>query len=302
MRRLFVALALTGFASGAFAGEYELPEMPILRGSTPYVPAPPTYSRWAGFYGGGQLGYSRGGIDFGGGVNSLVSYILRNTAIEPEVSSWSTLPKGDAGALNFGAFVGYNFQWDDIVLGLEANYGHSKLTKSASDSLSRTFINNAAAPPDHTYQYNMTVAGSAAVTITDMWTFRVRAGWVVDNFMPYAFVGGAVARADVTRSANVSGSRTDNFNVTEIVGFAPDGTPITITTPTSVTSTLILPGTLTQAESGAYTFGYAAGLGADYMLMQNVFVRGEWEFVQLPNVKGLRVNVNTVRTAVGLKF
>ena len=59
MRRLFVALALIGFASAAGAADYELSDPPILRGSnpvvqTPYVPAPPTFTRWSGFYAGGQ--------------------------------------------------------------------------------------------------------------------------------------------------------------------------------------------------------------------------------------------------------
>ena len=134
-------------------------------------------------------------------------------------------------------------------------------------------------------------------------TFRLRGGWVVDNFLPYAFVGPAIGRANVIRSANVSGTLTDNFNVTQVVGFDPfSGLPITISTPTSVTSPLILPPTLMQAESGTYTLGYSAGLGADFMMMPNVFVRGEWEMVQLPNLKGSKISVNTVRTAVGLKF
>src|SRR5712671_3850480 len=231
MRRLFVALALTGFVSGASAGEFELPETPILRGSSPYVPGPPSYARWSGSYAGGQIGYSRAGVDFGTGVNSLVGYILRNTAIEAEVSSWTTLPKGDTGSFNVGGFAGYNWQWDDVILGFELNYGHTNLRKSASDSLSRSFINNAAAPPDHTYQYNITVAGSASIQITDLMTFRLRGGWVVDNFLPYAFVGPAIGRANVVRSATVSGTLTDNFNVTEVIGFDPvTFAPITITT------------------------------------------------------------------------
>ena len=148
---------------------------------------------------------------------------------------------------------------DDVILGFELNYGHTNLHRSASDSLSRSFINNAAAPPDHTYQYNITVAGSAAIQITDLMTFRLRGGWVVDNLLPYAFVGPAIGRANVVRSANVSGTLTDNFNITQIIGFDPiSGLPITITTPTSTTP-LILPGTLSRPNR-RHTLGYAAGL------------------------------------------
>ena len=33
--------------------------MPTLRGSSPFIPAAPTYTRWAGFYVGGQIGYEQ---------------------------------------------------------------------------------------------------------------------------------------------------------------------------------------------------------------------------------------------------
>jgi outer membrane immunogenic protein len=292
MRRLFVALALTGLVTGASAGEFELPDgTPVLRGTSPYVPAPPTYRRWEGIYGGGQIGFSRAGVDFGTSTNSLVSYILRNTAIESQVSNWTALAKGDTGSTNIGGFIGYNWQFDDVIIGFEGNYGHTNLRKAASDSLGRIFINNAAAPANHTYQYDITVAANASVQVTDMMTFRVRGGWVVDTFMAYAFVGGAVARANVSRSANVSGTYDDIFT-----------DPVTGGTSTIFNIPLALPPTLTQVQTGAYTYGYTAGLGADYMIMPNVFVRGEWEFVQLPDLKGMRLSINTVRTAVGLKF
>jgi opacity protein-like surface antigen len=38
------------------------------------------------------------------------------------------------------------------------------------------------------------------------------------------------------------------------------------------------------------------------LLTPNVFVRGEYEFIQLPNVKAVNVNVNTVRFGAGVKL
>ena len=164
------------------------------------------------------------------------------------------------------------------------SYGHTNLNKAASDSESRSFINNGQAPANHTYQYNITVTGSASIQITDIWTGRFRAGWVVNGFMPYGFVGGAVALANVSRSATISGTLTD------------------ITSGGSVTNPLVLPGPLTLAQNNYFTYGYTAGGGADYKLTPAIFVRGEWEYIGFRDVKSARVNINTLRTGLGVRF
>jgi len=305
MRRLLVAVALIGLVSEAFAADYEFS---VLRGASSdfgpsaYVPVPPTYTRWSGFYAGGQLSGSIAAMDFATSARSLIGYAVRNSVLENHILSWTTLSKGDTSAIGFGGFVGYNFQWDDVTAGFEANYTHASLRRSASDSLSRSFIDNSNAPAGHQYTYDVTVAASAAVTLTDFATFRGRGGWVAGNFMPYGFAGLAVARVNVTRSAIVTASRTDDFNVVSTIIDPVTGLPIIVTTPQSVTSPLLLPGTQTDGQTGAYSFGYTAGLGMDVLLSTNMFVRGEYEFVQFPNVKGIRINVNTVRLGGGLKF
>ena len=305
MRRLVTAVALMGLVADASAGEFE---MPVLRGSSsdfapaPWVPAPPTYTRWSGFYAGGQISGSIAGMDFGTSARSLVSFATRNSVLESHVTSWTTLPKGDTSATGFGGFVGYNFQWDDVTLGVEANYTRSTLSKSASDSLSRRFIDNTNAPAGHEYTYDATVSATSAVTLTDFGTFRARGGWAAGSFMPYGFAGLAVARANVTRSATVTASRTDNFNIITTQFDPITGVPITISTPQSITTDLILPPTQNDGQTGAYAFGYTLGGGMDVLLMTNFFLRGEYEYVQFPNIKGTKINLNTVRLGGGLKF
>ena len=49
-------------------------------------------------------------------------------------------------------------------------------------------------------------------------------------------------------------------------------------------------------------YGFTAGLGVDVAVMQNLFVRAEWEFIEFPNVSDFRVQANSARVAVGLKF
>ena len=60
--------------------------------------------------------------------------------------------------------------------------------------------------------------------------------------------------------------------------------------------------TLQEANMGAVAYGYTAGIGMDVALMQNVFIRGEWEYVQFGNFHNLRTNINSVRGGVGIKF
>ena len=59
MRRVICALTVLALASPAFAADLDLD---ILRGSQPVGPA--TFTRWSGFYLGGQLSYSDANVDF----------------------------------------------------------------------------------------------------------------------------------------------------------------------------------------------------------------------------------------------
>ena len=292
MRRLLIALGLIGLMSPAFAADYELP---TLRGSDVYVPPSPAY-HWAGFYGGVQVGYSLSHIDFGNALGSMVSDILRSSALAADVSNWTVLGHSSTASINYGAFVGYNFQWDEIVFGLEGNYNRVSLTRSAADSVSRIFIDNTGAPPNTTYQYNVTVSGSSSIHITDVATLRARAGWDAGQFLPYGFWGLALGSADVARTATVSGTRTDTTQQV-VCGPLVCGTgPVT-----GPPAPLLLPGPQTDA-GGMVAYGYTAGLGIDVALFSHAFARAEYEYVGFAAVKGVVANTNTFRIAAGVKF
>ncbi len=49
------------------------------------------------------------------------------------------LGKESVHGSGIGGFIGYNSQWDDVVLGVELNYMHGKFGGSQSDSMSRIF-------------------------------------------------------------------------------------------------------------------------------------------------------------------
>src|SRR5262245_29573803 len=130
MRRLVVALGLITLASTALAADYELP---TLRGSSPYEPVVPVYTRWTGFYAGGQVGYSAAHTDFSQVPASLTAFdpLVPFTAPFGAVSAWATMGTNTSSAASYGAFVGYNTQWDEVVLGFEVNYNHTSLSTSS---------------------------------------------------------------------------------------------------------------------------------------------------------------------------
>jgi opacity protein-like surface antigen len=260
------------------------------------LPNAPLYQRWEGFYVGGQLGRTGAGIDFGNGTASLTSYILRNDVVGSHVADWTTLPKADSNQTTFGGFVGYNFQWDgNLILGTEFSYNRvtsGGVGSSAADSMTRIFNDDAAAPAGHHYFYTTSVSSSASAHVTDFATMRARAGVVMDRFLPYAFLGAAVGRVDISRSATVAYTRED---IPDSV--TPPALPIT-----PQTDYIFGPQTRSENRKGVFAYGYTAGLGVDVSLLPNVFLRAEWEYVQFFPVQDFKIHLNTGRVGVAVKF
>jgi opacity protein-like surface antigen len=267
------ALIIAGSAQSAAAADLGLP---ILRGSNAYDVGGPT--RWDGFYVGAQAGAAWSGTDFANSTKSLVSFILRNTTIENEqhVSDWTTLGKADTSGKSYGAFIGYQMQWDEVVLGVEANYNRTNMSTSATDSMRRTFSTSDG------YSNDVQVTATSAIRITDYGTVRMRAGWASGNFMPYAFAGIAVGRADVTRSARVIASGFDTTGS----GNPPYNSDITNA----------------ATRNGDFAYGWTTGLGLDFALLQCLFVRGEYEYVQFGAFNDLKTHIHTARVAAGVRF
>jgi opacity protein-like surface antigen len=285
MRCLLVALGLIASTCGALAQEFELP---TLRGTQAWVPPAPVVTGWGGFYAGAQFGYTNAGIDFANSVNDLSSFIVRNSIFESIVGGFTTMGKASTNGGHYGFFAGYNQAWEGgAILGLEVNYSRLSLTTGAADTNSLRIANDATAPPGHHFFYDpFTVTGAATIHITDLASFRARAGWAAGQLMPYVFGGLAVARADSDRSATVSYTRKD----------VPDSTVPPITPlPTATFG----PVTQTDGNKGRFYYGYALGLGLEACIMPNVFLRGEWE---LDNFQSLRANVNNARAAIGVRF
>lgn len=264
-----VAAAVSVEANAADMGE-------MLRGSSTVIAAPGG-TRWDGFYVGGQVGIVYSGTDFGNSTRSLVAFMLRNTTLENEIrpSDWTTLGKADTTGSSYGAFVGYQTQWEGAVVGIEANYNRTNLSVSATDSIARQVATSDG------YNNSVRINGTSSIHLTDYGTLRVRGGWAAGSFMPYAFAGFALGRADVSRTAQVIATGFD------VNGF---GLPYSFNQ------------TATEAKNGDFAYGYAFGFGVDMCVIQNVFVRGEYEYVQFGEFNDLKTHIHTIRAAAGFKF
>jgi outer membrane immunogenic protein len=284
MRLLFRGLLLAGVASPAFAADID---NSWLRGSSSFPADSPPYQRWNGFYGGGQLSADFRGVNFHDSSGPAIGNIMSQDAILQmlPVTQMSNLPSIVKTTPSYGGFLGYNYQIDDVVLGFEANFNWANMSASAVEFQSRkytlTYNSHVYAP------VTLNVADSARATLNDYGSFRTRAGWAYGNFLPYVTAGVSVAQISTTHSVNV--------NYTAI-----DVTPQVNGVPTLIN----LGASYTQADQshGKYDFGIAAGLGLDYALARNVFLRGEFEYLQFGPQNNIKMNTASARAGMGLKF
>ncbi|WP_315835367.1 outer membrane protein [Bradyrhizobium prioriisuperbiae] len=292
MRRLVLAAVMAVMAQGAQAADLpDLSDLPILRGGFSDGLSRSSVN-WQGAYIGGQFGYSSGAMDFSKATQSLTAYALQNVAIGDVVSKWTLLGKSSPTSTTFGGFVGWNSQWDDVVVGIEANY--SRLSglagSSVNNSLPAVSVDDSKCivpPTGTTGQCGVQLSGNASAKITDVLTLRGRAGWAVDNFMPYVFGGLAVGRANIYRAATVT--ETDTFYTTA-------------TPPVQAGPTITSVYSQAQSGNGVFIYGYTLGVGLEAMLFGNVFARGEYEYIKFQTVNNIDLRMNTVRAGVGYKF
>lgn len=282
MRRFLLAAMMFGAVSGAYAAD--MPDFPALRGGfTDGLRARPV--NWQGFYVGGQAGYGSSDENFNGSTSTMIGALLANTSIESEmgVSRWNLgLGKESARTTGYGGFVGYNSQWDDIVVGVEASYLHGHF--GGSSTASQSLVTSAALSDG--FYHAVTATSQATMSISDMATFRARAGYAYESFLPYVFGGVALGDADITRSVTVH----DNYAPT----FAGAVSSCASTPPFCVTLNS------TQAQHGHLVYGYSGGLGVDINLVGGLFMRAEWEYLRF--TAAVDTSINTVRAGLGYKF
>jgi outer membrane immunogenic protein len=278
MRWVLCLAVVLGTASPALAADLD-----VLRGSEPAAPVvtvgPATFTRWSGFYAGGDFSYNNATTDFTSATAPGVEFALQGTVVQQQFtpSELQLLGKGANSALGGGAFLGYNTQWQDLVLGVEANYTHTSLNTTSATS--PTFqIARAFNPPAGNVTSVSINSASGHMSLSDYAEGRARAGYVVGNLLPYGFIGMVVGRSSYSVT-----TRVDVFcgGETECVGY-----PLT---PSSGQSNLLL-------------WGYSVGAGLDWALTPNIFVRGEFDFDQFAPVSNISLSVISGRIGAGYKF
>jgi len=272
---LVSSVAVLGLTGNALAAD----PPDVLRGSQVFAPGPALYSNWSGFYFGAQGGWGRAHAEFGARADSVLAALLATTPL-PGGAGFASVPgvllPDNINFGSFGAFFGYNAQWEDAVLGIDVNYHYVGSDASASVTAPFT-IGLTGAPPT---AYNVDVTKTSVISLTDYATVRGRAGWAFGWFMPYATGGLAFGRADITNSARV-----------HYVAINALGVPVADVTQVS-----------TLVQNDQFSWGYTLGLGFDMQLMSGLFLRAEYEYVDFWKFSDRKLTLNNLRAGLGYKF
>ena len=221
-----------------------------------------TYARWDGWQIGVEAGWGNFRNDFGNSTSLLVAFILGNTTAESEFapSTWTTLPSNTTNGPVFGGYVGYNMQWDQLVLGVDLGYKYANIATGANDSISRQFTTSSQ------FQETVSIDARAQMKLVDYATLRARAGYAWGQFLPYAVLGIAAGR----------------FNYGTSVTVHHTGTPI----PPAPGAPFDVTDSASSGKTNAIVGGVAAGLGIDWAVTPGMYLRAEWEYVASAPVNG----------------
>jgi outer membrane immunogenic protein len=190
-RRIGVLAALLAAAVVCdHARAADMSDEAILRGA--YIEeSGPGYVRWDGLVAGAQIGYSNLSVDFSSATTS------------------NNFPHSTTtNSVQFGGFLGYNVQWDELVIGVEGAYNRPSSLSTSAISTSGT-------------------GATSSLKLVDYATFRARAGYAFGQFLPYAFVGAAVGRMDyatIAAAGTLSGtaSRDNAYAIGVTAGLGVD--------------------------------------------------------------------------------
>jgi outer membrane immunogenic protein len=196
--RWWVCGLLIAMACPALAADYD---DSWLRGSQVIGPAPAPPSRlyriWAGVYGGAQVGEDFHGVSFDGvpltPIGSAISQDAILQILQNPLNDMLSFPRVNSKGPSFGGFLGYNWQIDDLVFGVELNANRATLHATETSSATRNYfvVNNA-----NTYAVTLNATSVGTIDMSDYFTARGRLGWAFGNFLPYIVAGISFSRID----------------------------------------------------------------------------------------------------------
>lgn len=281
------AALMAGMTGQAEAADY-------LRGIFETAPPPPpsAYIKdevdWAGFYGGVFAGATSGKVNQLNNGLSLVNEALPHNAVGDDLAILIRFKDRTTTKLSGGAFLGFNTVWDDVVLGLEADYTHSNLDAKSTYSEGRRFDSE-----DGSTFHIGRADSRTQTTLKDWGTLRGRVGWAAGNFMPFMTAGLAFGNLKSSSSTVLSLAQYQNVTIEGC-------TVVPCTIPVHVSGGSDREGKL---KHNGVLYGAAFGAGIDYAFSSNFFVRAEWQYIQFASDKNRPdISVNTARIAGAMKF
>ena len=144
------------------------------------VPPPPACPDWTGFYIGGFGGYKYGGTDVA--LDLIGNWLTDGTGDNVPVASRGS--EGlDTSGFELGGLIGYNYQWNKWVFGLEASGGYVWLRDSHDTGIFTTNFGD-------TYDLNTSFKSHYLVTLGP------RIGYAFCRWLPYVTGGLAVGDID----------------------------------------------------------------------------------------------------------
>lgn len=310
MRTASIAL-LAGFTLGV-ATPVQAADLDygVLRGPD-YEPATPVID-WSGVYVGGHGGYTSASLSQKNAFQNILADQFRARDIETEfgVSNYLAMPSTRIDGSSYGAYAGFNYQFDDAVVGVEADYTRFDRTGSVSNGLARILTTSAG------ISETVGLAGISTTKMEDYGTVRARGGWAIGNFLPFITGGLAIGRAVVTDQAIVQNygydAKTYTANQALTAGsqafvynhgyktFNPNY-PGNNSSPNGVQTVPANAVSITKTSVKTVA-GIALGAGLEYALTQNIVLRGEYQYVLFNDFDGHKVNLNTVRGGAAVKF
>lgn len=295
----------------------------VLRGPE-YEPAPQVIN-WSGGYFGAQGGYSSSTADFKNAYKPLVRSITAYSTAESDFSASTMLSPRSQGvaAGSFGGYAGYNYSYDNIVLGMEVDYTRFDRTIITNDSIARFKTNSLG------YIETVDIDGSASRRIEDYGTIRARAGYAIDNFLPFVTAGVAIGRVQVVDRVSVRDYGYDQaaYKANQALTTG-NGSPTYVNnfgyasfSQTNPGTSIPAAGTVAGVNKTKIVGGITLGAGVEYALTSNIVLRGEYQYVVLndfgtnPNYNQATITnqngwrggigmtmINTVRGGAAIKF
>jgi outer membrane immunogenic protein len=233
---------------------------------------------WAGVYVGGHVGVSNVNSNSSRFNSTLVQGAqLPNTTLSGMLTSVTNFRNVDKRGTSLGVFAGANYLWDDVMLGVEADYSRSNANSSSQIGPYTSTQDTGGS------RWTLQGSASARARVESWGTFRGRVGWAAGSFMPYLTAG--VALGSIDGRATTSGTW-------QQANPALAGVPV------------VASGTYSaRAGRESIAYGGALGAGVDVSFFSNMFVRAEWQHIQFAsNNNRPPISMHTARVAGGVKF